>query len=538
MENNNIEKVEISNGPNMRVQLKHDQTLYMTDNPRNPDLKEDLLMRNIKVKEVGGNVAVAESMISLAIIGAVFYMVYRRSSKMSRGSQMGFKAKAVAEEIVENFGFYQVAGNLEAKEQVADIVDFIAAPEKYSHYGARMPRGMIFYGEPGTGKTLMAKAIAGEAGVPFFSVSGSDFIQLYVGVGASRVRDLFSEARKHGKAVIFIDEIDAIGKGRSSSSTGSSQEQDQTLNALLTEMSGFNENEGIVVIAATNRMDILDPALLRPGRFDRHVEIGLPDVKAREKILRLHMKNKPISDQVDPYKIAQETVYFSGAMLENLLNEAAILSAKRQGMVINNDDMNQAFYTVVAGAQKQDRSGVSQEDREITAYHEAGHALVTKLIAPSHRVSKVTIIPSTRGAGGFSMNIPPDRMFHTRKDMENQIKISLAGRVAEELMFGPDAITTGASNDIEKATRIIRDYAMRYGMDENFGMLNLKVLMDSLDGSAVSQLLLDQSSKLMKTLYDQTKKLLVSHEKTLITLAQELLKKESLEEADLDRLLG
>ena len=540
VESGQIEKVEISTGAKMRVKLKDTKTMYITDNPRKEDLKETLLIQGIEVVEAGSRspMAMVESMISMAIIGAVFYAVYKRTNKMSGESQMGFKAKAISEEIVENFGFHQVAGNMEAKEQVADIVDFIASPEKYAHYGARMPRGMIFYGAPGTGKTLMAKAIAGEAGVPFFSVSGSDFIQLYVGVGASRVRDLFAAARKHGKAVIFIDEIDAIGKSRSSSASGSSEEKDQTLNALLTEMSGFNENEWIVVIAATNRLDVLDPALLRPGRFDRHIEIGLPDLNARKKILRLHMQNKPVSEAVDIHKIAQQTVYFSGAMLENLLNEAAIFSAKRQGKMINDVDMDKAFYTVVAGAEKQDRSGIRSIDREITAYHESGHALVTKLIAPSHTVSKVTIIPSTKGAGGFSMNIPPDRMFYTKKDMESQIKISLAGRIAEELIFGEDNITTGASNDIEKATEIIRDYAMRYGMDQEFGMLNLNILMGSLDASAASRLLLEQSSKLMKSLYDETKRLMVDHQEQLVTIAQALLAKETLDENDLNALIA
>ena len=303
-------------------------------------------------------------------------------------------------------------------------------------------------------------------------------------------------------------------------------------------MSGFNENEGIIVIAATNRLDILDPALLRPGRFDRHIEIGLPDLNAREKILNLHMKNKPIGEDVVTRKIAKQTVYFSGAMLENLLNEAAIFSAKRKGKTINNEDINQAFYTVVAGAQKQDRSSIRPIDREITAYHESGHALVTKLIAPTHTVSKVTIIPSTKGAGGFSMNIPQDQMFYTKKDMESQIKISLAGRIAEELIFGEDNITTGASNDIEKATEIIRDYTMRYGMDEGFGMLNLNVLMGGLDASATSRLLLEQSCKLMKKLYDETKILLLGHQELLETIAQALLEKETLEEEDLNQLIA
>lgn len=534
-----VEKVEISSGAKMRVKLKDQKQMFITDNPRNQGLKEELLIQGIEVVEAGngGSFVMIESIISLLIIGGVFFMVYKKSGKMSSASQMGFKAKAISGEIVQKFDFSNVAGNIEAKEQVSDIVDFIESPEKYAKYGARMPRGMIFYGAPGTGKTLMAKAIAGEAGVPFFSVSGSDFVQLYVGVGASRVRDLFKAAREHGKAVIFIDEIDAIGKSRSGSASGSSDEKDQTLNALLTEMSGFNENEGIIVIAATNRLDVLDPALLRPGRFDRHIEIGLPDINAREKILKLHMRNKPICDTVDTMTIAKQTVYFSGAMLENLLNEAAIFSAKRQAVAIDHTDIDKAFYTVIAGSEKQDRSAIRTIDREITAYHEAGHALITKLVAPSNTVSKVTIIPSTKGAGGFSMNIAQDRMFYTKNDMESQIKISIAGRIAEELTFGVDNITTGASNDIEKATEIIRDYCMRYGMDEEFGMLNLNILMEKSDTSAASHILLEQSSKLMKRLYNETKHMMIENQGLLIAISKELLEKETLVEEDIDRLL-
>lgn len=538
MTNKQIEKVEVSNGPKMRVQLKGHKHMHVTDNPRNPELKETLLLNNIEVVEGNkGSLAALEPIISLLIIGGVFMLVYKKTGKMNSGSKVGFEPKAVNHESVEQFSFNNVAGNIEAKEQVSDIIDFIENPEKYAKYGARMPRGMIFYGAPGTGKTLMAKAIAGEAGVPFYSVSGSDFVQLYVGVGAGRVRDLFKSAREQGRAVIFIDEIDAIGKSRSSSASGSSDEKDQTLNALLTEMSGFNENEGIVVIAATNRLDVLDPALLRPGRFDRHIEIGLPDLGARETILKLHMKNKPISDTVDTKKLAKQTVYFSGAMLEHLLNEAAILAAKRGVVAIDEEDIDKAFYTVVAGAEKQDRSQIRQIDRKITAFHEAGHALITKLVAPFNTVSKVTIIPSTKGAGGFSMNISEDKMFYTKKEMESQIKINLAGRIAEELIFGKDHITTGASNDIEKATEIIRDYCMRYGMDDEFGMLNLDVLMGEIDSLAASQILLEQSTKLMKNLYDETKTLMTSKKSILVKIANELLVKETLDEDDIVRLI-
>jgi cell division protease FtsH len=396
-----------------------------------------------------------------------------------------------------------------------------------------MPKGLLFYGPPGTGKTLMAKAIAGEADVPFYAMSGSDFVQMYVGVGASRIRTLFNKAKKHEKAVIFIDEIDAIGKKRARNSSASNDERDQTLNALLTEMSGFHDNQGIVVIGATNRLDTLDEALLRPGRFDRQIEIGLPDINSRKKILELHTKNKPLSDDVDLKALAKSTVGFSGAMLENLINEAAILAAKQQKKVISQSHIDRAFYTVLAGAPKTDLSYISYREREITAYHEAGHALATKLLLPENYISKVTIIPSVKGAGGFNLSIPKDSMYQSQRQILANIKMLLAGRAAEELIFGSQEITTGAGNDIQKASSLVVDYTNKFGMDPDMGLFSTYILQEGID-----QELLEKCRSIINTLYEETKELLSQNIYALKNIARELLIKESLTGEDIEDLIA
>src|SRR5699024_81875 len=367
--------------------------------------------------------------------------------------------------------------NEEAKESLKEMVDFIQNPEVYNEFGARLPRGVLLYGPPGTGKTLLAKALAGEAGVPIFPVSGSDFIQVYSGLGASRIRDLFKMAKSAGKSVIFIDEIDSLGKKRKGNNGASNEEGDRTLNSLLAEMSGFKENEGIIVIAATNRIDVLDDALLRPGRFDRQIEVQLPDIKAREEILKLHGKNKPLSKDIDFRRIALETVYFSGAKLENLLNESAMIAVRSKKEEITRGHIDQAYYKILVGDEKKDRSSLKRKDREITAYHEAGHALMAKLVSPENRVTRVSIIPSTKGMGGFSLNIPPDRMYQTKKEILNNIMVILGGRAAEEIIYGKENITTGASSDLEKATEDVLSMIGIYGMDEDVGLLNYNVIM-------------------------------------------------------------
>lgn len=532
LEGEQVNEVTLGPGPTISYQLKNDDKKYLTDNPRKVDFKEQLLMHDVKVIESGNNVSIVQYLVSTSLMIAMFILIYNGVKKggLKRNDQMALQSQMVKVDELK-IGFDQMAGNVEAKEQVKDIIDFIKTPEKYARLGAKMPKGIILYGPPGTGKTLMAKAIAKEAQVPFFSVSGSDFVQLYVGVGASRVRELFKEARKHEKAVIFIDEIDAVGKKRTSGVMQGNDEKDQTLNALLTEMSGFKDEEGIVVIAATNRLDTLDDALLRPGRFDRQIEIGYPDLRAREEIIKLYFKDKPISDEVNSHELAKQTVYFTGAMLANLINEAAIEAANRGAFCIEKQHLETAFYTVIAGKEKKDRSQISEMDRKITAYHEAGHALVTKLVAPENSVTKVTIIPSTKGAGGFSMNIPKDRFYLSKEELIGRIKISLAGRAAEELIFGKQLVTTGASNDIEKATSDLRQLQLKYGMDDSLGMINLAVLTGKEDYNETGWI--KKSSEMMSSFYEETKALIKENENTLYELAKALLEKETLNEKEI-----
>ena len=540
VETGQVQEVTVGIKSKIHLKLKENpDTVFVTDNPRIPELKEMLLKQNIEVIEdqSTGSAGVFQGVIALVMFFFLLRTATKMMNKQSSKDSMTL-GTAPIEKKAKSIAFADVAGNEEAKDSVLDLVDFIQKPEKYQRYGARMPRGVIFYGPPGTGKTLMAKAIAGEAGVSFFAVSGSDFVQMYVGVGASRIRELFQKARAVGKAVIFIDEIDALGKKRSGPGAGGNDERDQTLNALLTEMSGFHGNEGIIVIAATNRLDILDDALLRPGRFDRQVEIGLPDVKGREFILKLHGKNKPLAKEIDIRKLAKQTVYFSGAMLENLLNEAAIFAAKRSAKHIESSDVDKAFYTAIAGSEKKDRSGIIHRDREITAFHEAGHALITKLVAPENTISKVTIIPSTKGVGGFSMNIPPDKMYYTKKEMEAQIQIGLGGRIAEELIFGEENITTGASNDIEKATATVRDYVKKYGMSKKIGMLNMDVLTQYSTQNSMEQEVIEECKSIMERLYVETKEIMIEHKYYLNTIAEALLSIESLHEEDLDKIMA
>lgn len=513
---------------------------FITDNPRKEGFKEELLKKGIAVDEMTRQSQMRETgsfLITMGAFGGFLYFLSTKTVKQAQGGMGKISSISVYPEQGKKVTFDDVAGIDEAKESMRDVIDFIKNPEKYARYGARLPRGIILYGPPGTGKTLLAKAVAGEAGVPFYAVSGSDFVQVYVGVGAGRIRDLFKKARESGKCVIFIDEIDALGKKRDRGlDGGGNDERDQTLNALLAEMSGFKDNEGIVVIGATNRLDVLDPALLRPGRFDRHIEVGLPDVKGRYEILKLHSRGKPLSSDVDLYKVAQQTVYFSGAKLESLMNEAAILAAKRDKGYIEQSDIDKAFYIVMAGLEKKDRSVINEFDREVTAFHEAGHALVTKLIAPEHSVSRVTIIPSTKGMGGFSMNIPPDRMYYRKRDMENSIKIALGGRAAEEIMFGQDNVTTGASNDLERATEVLLDMIRRFGMGKNTGLINYDVLYSN-GIRQVSEEVLSQCRETMDLFYEEVKGLLIRHKDILSAIATALLEKETLDESELDQII-
>ncbi|MFO7154547.1 MAG: ATP-dependent zinc metalloprotease FtsH [Caldicoprobacter oshimai] len=534
-----VAKVYLDDRDLLKGEFK-DGTEFITDNPRKEGFKEELLKKGIAVDEMARQSQIRDTgsfLITMGVFGGFLYFLSTKTVKQAQGGMGKISSISVYPEDDKKVTFDDVAGIDEARESMKDVIDFIRNPEKYARYGARLPRGIILYGPPGTGKTLLAKAVAGEAGVPFYAVSGSDFVQVYVGVGAGRIRDLFKKARESGKCVIFIDEIDALGKKRDRGiDGGGNDERDQTLNALLAEMSGFKDNEGIVVIGATNRLDVLDPALLRPGRFDRHIEVGLPDVKGRYEILKLHSRGKPLSSDVDLYKVAQQTVYFSGAKLESLMNEAAILAAKRDSGYIEQSDIDKAFYIVMAGLEKKDRSTIHRFDREITAFHEAGHALVTKLIAPEHSVSRVTIIPSTKGMGGFSMNIPPDRMYYRKRDMENSIKIALAGRAAEEIVFGQDNVTTGASNDLERATEVLLDMVRRFGMGKSSGLLNYDVLYSNGIRQGSDEVL-RQCRETMDLFYEEVKGLLIRHRYTLEAIAKALLEKETLDEHELDQVI-
>ena len=414
--------------------------------------------------------AVLPSLITLCGIFLLFMLMNRQNGGTnSKAMNFGKSRARMSTQNEIKVTFADVAGLKEEKEELEEIVDFLKAPRKYTQLGARIPKGVLLEGPPGTGKTLLAKAVAGEAGVPFFSISGSDFVEMFVGVGASRVRDLFQDAKKNAPCIVFIDEIDAVARRRGSGLGGGHDEREQTLNQLLVEMDGFGVNEGIIVMAATNRKDILDPAILRPGRFDRDVIVGRPYVGGREEILKVHARNKPLGDDVDLKQIAQTTAGFSGADLENLLNEAAILAAKENRVFIQQSDIRHAFVKVGIGPEKKSRI-VSEKERRITAYHEAGHAILFHVLPDVGPVYSVSIIP-TGGAGGYTMPLPEkDDMFNTKGHMLQEITVSLGGRVAEEEIF--DDITTGASQDIKQATAIAKSMITKFGMSEKLGLIN------------------------------------------------------------------
>ena len=442
--------------------------------------------------------------------------------------------------------FKDVAGLDEEKEDMSEIVDFLKDPKKYSELGARIPKGVLLEGPPGTGKTLLAKAVAGEAGVPFFSISGSDFVEMFVGVGASRVRDLFEDAKKNAPCIVFIDEIDAVARKRGSGLGGGHDEREQTLNQMLVEMDGFGTNEGIIVLAATNRVDILDPAILRPGRFDRKVMVGRPDVKGREDILKVHVRNKPLSDDVDLHEIARTTAGFAGADLENLMNEAAICAAKQNRKFIKKEDVDKSFVKIGIGGEKKSRL-VPEKERRITAYHEAGHAILFHLLSEVGPVHLVSIIPNGRGAGGYTMPLPEnDNVFNTKKKMLQDIQVSFGGRIAEELIFGD--ITTGASQDIKQATQVAQAMVVKYGMSEKVGLINYEV--DSSEevflgrdlghsrsySEKIATLIDEEVRKIVDDCYNEAKAIIVQNIEVLHKCANLLLEKERIDRPEFEAL--
>ena len=483
----------------------------------------------------------------LAVIVMVFFFVMMNNQNAGGSNKMMNFGKSRARLSVGDgkITLKDVAGLKEEKEELEEIVEFLKEPAKFTKVGARIPKGVLLEGAPGTGKTLLAKAIAGEAGVPFFSISGSDFVEMFVGVGASRVRDLFEEAKKHAPCIVFIDEIDAVARRRGTGMGGGHDEREQTLNQLLVEMDGFGVNEGIIVLAATNRVDILDPAILRPGRFDRKISVNRPDVGGREDILRVHARNKPFAEDVDLKQIAQTTAGFTGADLENLLNEASIIAAKENRGFVKQEDIRKAFIKVGIGAEKKSRV-ITDKEKRITAYHEAGHAILFHVLPDVGPVYTVSIIPTGLGAAGYTMPLPErDEMFITRGRMLQDIMVSLGGRIAEEIIF--DDITTGASSDIKKATNAARDMVTRYGMSKNIGVINygsdddeVFIGRDLAHAKNHSELVSGQIDNEVKSIiddcYDKAKAVILEHMDVLHKCAGLLLEKEKIGRAEFEAL--
>ena len=457
------------------IENEGQKRVYVTDVKEAQEMLEENNIATL-VKDVPQQNVFLTTLLPLLLTGGLilflFLMMNRQMSGGGGNAKMMNFGKSRARMMLpddKKVTFQNVAGLQEEKEDLVEVVDFLKAPQKYTNVGARIPKGVLLVGPPGTGKTLLAKAVAGEAGVPFFSISGSDFVEMFVGVGASRVRDLFEEGKRHAPCIIFIDEIDAVARQRGTGMGGGHDEREQTLNQLLVEMDGFGVNEGIIVMAATNRVDILDPAILRPGHFDRKVAVGRPDVKGREEILRVHAKDKPLGEDVDLAQIAQTTAGFTGADLENLLNEAAIMAARDSRSYIMQQDIKHAFIKVGIGAEKRSKV-ISEKEKKITAYHEAGHAILFHVLPDMDPVYTISIIPTGVGAAGYTMPLPEnDEMFNTKGKMLQDITTLLGGRVAEEIIFGD--ITTGASNDIKRATATARAMVMQYGMSEKMGLI-------------------------------------------------------------------
>lgn len=529
------------------------RSLYVTDVDKAAELLRSYGVDpvvNAVQKESWITTTLLPCMITFIIVFLLFTLMSNQSAGGGGGSKvMNFgKSRAkMSTEDSKKVTFKEVAGLDEEKEELKEIVDFLKNPKKYIQVGARIPKGVLLVGPPGTGKTLIAKAVAGEAGVPFFSISGSDFVEMFVGVGASRVRDLFEEAKKNAPCIIFIDEIDAVARRRGTGMGGGHDEREQTLNQLLVEMDGFGVNEGIIVMSATNRVDILDPAILRPGRFDRKVGVGRPDIKGREEILKVHARNKPLGDDVDLEKIAQTTAGFTGADLENLLNESAIFAAREERTYIKQEDINRSFIKVGIGAEKKSKV-ITEKEKKITAYHEAGHAILFHLLPDVGPVYTISIIPTGMGAAGFTMPLPEkDEMFNTKGKMLQDIVVDLGGRVAEELIF--DDITTGASQDIKQATRIARAMVTKYGMSETIGLIDYGGDDDEVFigrdlahtkgyGEGVATAIDTEVKRIIDECYNKAKELIKDNEGVLHKCANLLLEKEKIGRDEFEELFA
>ena len=485
-------------------------------------------------------------MLSIVVVVVIVTMMNRGAAGGgSNARMMNFGRSRAKLSRDSKVNFTNVAGLEEEKEELEEVVDFLKNPQKYTSVGARIPKGMLLVGPPGTGKTLLAKAVAGEAGVPFFSISGSDFVEMFVGVGASRVRDLFEEAKKNAPCIIFIDEIDAVARRRGTGMGGGHDEREQTLNQLLVEMDGFGVNEGIIVMAATNRVDILDPAILRPGRFDRKVAVGRPDVKGREEILKVHSKEKPLSEDVDLHRVAQTTAGFTGADLENLMNEAATISARDNRRFIRQADIDKAFVKVGIGAEKKSRV-ISEKDKKITAYHEAGHAILFHVLPDVGPVHTVSIIPTGVGAAGYTMPLPEkDEMFNTKGKMLQNIMVDLGGRIAEEIIFKD--VTTGASQDIKQASKLARAMVTQYGMSDRVGMIQYGSDEDEVFigrdlahtksyGNEIADVIDEEVKRIVDECYSKAKKIILEHEDVLHSCAALLIEKEKIGQEEFEGL--
>lgn len=551
-----VESVEIKQNKvaptgTLRIQKKNDELkeLHVSDVNEIQEILESYGIE-FKVNDVPQDSWFATTMLpTILMIGTlllVLAMMNRQGGTNAKAMNFGKSRAKMSTESENKVTFAQVAGLKEEKEELEEIVDFLKSPGKYIQVGARIPKGVLLEGPPGTGKTLLAKAVAGEAGVPFFTISGSDFVEMFVGVGASRVRDLFEDAKKNSPCIIFIDEIDAVARRRGTGMGGGHDEREQTLNQLLVEMDGFGVNEGIIVMAATNRVDILDPAILRPGRFDRKVMVGRPDVKGRLEILKVHAKGKPLGDDVDLEQIAQTTAGFTGADLENLLNESAILAAKQGRVFLQQSDIRHAFVKVGIGAEKKSRV-ISEKEKRITAFHEAGHAILFHVLPDVGPVYSVSIIPTGVGAAGYTMPLPEkDEMFNTKGKMLQDITVALGGRAAEEMIF--DDITTGASQDIKQATAYAKSMVTKFGMSEELGLVNYDNDSDEVFigrdlahasrgyGEQVATTIDMEVKRIIDECYARAKKIIEAHESVLHACAELLLQKEKITREEFEAL--